>query len=303
VDVLVIIPAFNEARAIGRVVGDLPARTPAGARVREVVVVNNASTDATEANARAAGATVLTEARRGYGFACLRGLAYAAAKPSAARPDVIVFLDGDYSDHPDEVTRLLAPIEAGVADFVVGSRIRGDAEPGAMLPQAQVGNRLACALMRWIWGARYTDLGPFRALRFIDLRALGMQDTTFGWTIEMQIKAVEAGLRVAEVPVSYRRRVGVSKITGTIRGTVRASVKILWTIGRMALTRHARQQRLEADRLNAWRRWADRLPPAPREALGGGAARTRDGSPPGAAGNGHATTADAVHPVMSTTHD
>jgi hypothetical protein len=130
-----------------------------------------------------------------------------------------------------------------------------------LLPQAQVGNRLACALMRWIWGARYTDLGPFRAIRYADLVALGMQDPTFGWTIEMQIKAVEAGLRVAEVPVSYRRRVGVSKITGTISGTVRASAKILWTIGRMAVTANARRQRLQAARLSAWRRWHDRTPP------------------------------------------
>lgn len=238
---LVLIPAFNEARAIGQVIGDLP-----DGRVDEVVVVNNASTDATERNARAAGATVLTEPQRGYGRACLRGLAYAAARP--VPPDVVVFLDGDYSDHPDELPRLVDPIAAGRADFVVGSRIRGAAEPGALLPQAQIGNRLACALLRGLWGAPYTDLGPFRAIRFPDLMALGMQDPTFGWTIEMQIKAVEAGLRVAEAPVSYRRRVGVSKITGTVRGTVRASAKILWTIGRMALTRRTRAPRLRAAR-------------------------------------------------------
>ncbi len=222
---LVIIPAFNEARAIGRVIGDIPAGL-----VDEVVVVNNASTDETEANARAAGATVLAEPNRGYGYACLRGIEYAKTR----RPDVVVFLDGDYSDHPDEMPRLLGPIRRGEADFVVGSRIRGEAEPGAMLPQARLGNRLACALMRWIWGAHYTDLGPFRAIRFRDLLALDMQDTTFGWTIEMQIKAVRAGLRIREVPVSYRRRVGVSKITGTVSGTIRASAKILWTIGRYA---------------------------------------------------------------------
>jgi hypothetical protein len=225
--ILVIIPAFNEARAIGRVIGDVPAG------VDEVVVVNNASTDETEARARAAGATVLTEPRRGYGNACLRGIAYARTK----QPDIVVFLDGDYSDHPDEMTRLLRPIRNGEADFVVGSRIRGESEPGAMLPQAQIGNRVACTLMRWIWGADYTDLGPFRAIRFRDLLALGMRDRTFGWTIEMQIKAVEAGLRVEEVPVSYRKRVGVSKITGTISGTVRASAKILWTIARFAWRR------------------------------------------------------------------
>lgn len=225
--VLVIIPAFNEARAIARVIGDVPDG------VDEVVVVNNASTDETEENARAAGATVLTEPRQGYGYACLRGIEYA----KACQPDVVVFLDGDYSDHPDEMSRLLRPIRDGESDFVVGSRIRGESEPGAMLPQAQVGNRVACTLMRWIWGAEYTDLGPFRAIRFGDLLALDMQDRTYGWTIEMQIKAVEAGLRVREVPVSYRKRVGVSKITGTISGTVKASAKILWTIARFALRR------------------------------------------------------------------
>ena len=224
---LVIIPAFNEARAIGRVIGDIP-----NTLVDEVVVVNNASTDETERNARAAGATVLSEPRQGYGYACLRGIEYAKTK----QPDVIVFLDGDYSDHPDEMPRLVVPIRRGEADVVVGSRIRGETEPGAMLPQAQIGNRIACMLMRWIWGADYTDLGPFRAIRFRDLLALNMQDTTFGWTIEMQIKAVRAGLRIREVPVSYRKRVGVSKITGTISGTVKASTKILWTIGRFALT-------------------------------------------------------------------
>ena len=223
---LVIIPAFNEARAIGRVIGDIPS-----ALVDEVVVVNNASTDETEKNARAAGATVLTEPRQGYGYACLRGIAYAQTK----QPDVVVFLDGDYSDHPDEMPRLVDPIRRDEADFVLGSRIRGETEPGAMLPQAQIGNRVACTLMRWIWGAEYTDLGPFRAIRFRDLLALGMQDKTFGWTIEMQIKAVQAGLRIREVPVSYRRRVGVSKITGTVSGTIKASAKILWTIGRFAL--------------------------------------------------------------------
>lgn len=223
---LVIIPAFNEAAAIGRVVGDLPAD-----RVDEVVVVNNASTDATERNARAAGATVVREPEPGYGAACLRGLAYAAA----VAPDIVVFLDGDYSDHPDELPRLVDPIRRNEADFVVGSRIRGTAEPGALLPQARIGNRLACALMRWIWGADYTDLGPFRAIRYDALRHLNMRDRTFGWTIEMQIKAVVAGLRVQEVPVSYRRRVGVSKITGTVSGTVRASTKILGTIARYAV--------------------------------------------------------------------
>ncbi len=200
--------------------------------------MNNASADETERNARAAGATVLREERRGYGWACLRGIAYARALPPARRPDVVVFLDGDYSDHPDELPHLLAPIARGEADLVIGSRIlgarAGRVQPGAMLPQARVGNRVACGLMRLLWGARFTDLGPFRAIRFADLLALGMEDRTYGWTVEMQIKAVRAGLRCAEVPVSYRRRIGVSKITGTVSGTARASAKILWTIARYA---------------------------------------------------------------------
>jgi len=237
VTTLIIIPAFNEARAIGQVIADIP-----DGLADEVVVVNNASTDETEDNARAAGATVLTEPQRGYGAACLRGLEYAKAK----QPDIVVFLDGDYSDHPEEMTDLVEPIADDEADFVVGSRIRGEAEPGALLPQAQIGNRVACTLMKHIWGVTYTDLGPFRAIRFRDLVALDMQDETFGWTIEMQIKAAEAGLRIDEVPVSYRRRVGVSKITGTIQGTVNASAKILWTIGRMAWTRGRRAPRLAA---------------------------------------------------------
>jgi glycosyltransferase involved in cell wall biosynthesis len=243
---LVIIPAFNEARSIGRVIGDLPPGL-----VDEVVVVNNASTDETEANARAAGATVLREAQRGYGYACLRGLAHAAARASQGRPpDVIVFLDGDYSDHPEELPALLAPIRSGAADLVIGSRILGKrlgrVEPGAMLPQALVGNRVACALIRLLWGVRFTDLGPFRAVRYPELLALGMEDRTWGWTVEMQIKAARAGLRCAEVPVSYRRRIGVSKITGTISGTLRASAKILWTIARYALAPRIGDARLPA---------------------------------------------------------
>lgn len=240
--VAVIVPAFNEARAIGHVLGDLPAEVD-GVPVDEVVVVNNASTDETEANARAAGATVVREARRGYGYACLAGMAHLRSRPQGP-PSVVVFLDGDYSDHPDELPLLVRPILRSDADFVLGSRMAGQkigqVEPGALLPQALVGNRLACALLRAIWGVRCTDLGPFRAIGWDDLERLGMTDRTFGWTIEMQIRAAEAGLRLAEVPVSYRRRVGVSKITGTVSGTLRASTKILATIFRYALTRSRR---------------------------------------------------------------
>ncbi|MXX97897.1 MAG: glycosyltransferase family 2 protein [Rhodothermaceae bacterium] len=232
--VLVIIPAFNEAEAIAQVIQDIPRGL-----VTEVVVVNNASTDATEKNASRAGATVLYESRRGYGYACLRGLAYASSR----NPDVIVFLDGDYSDHPDEMSALIAPILAGTHDLVVGSRIRGVSEHGALLPQARWGNRLACLLMRLLWGAHYSDLGPFRAIRYQSLMKLHMRDATFGWTIEMQIKAHIAGLRITEIPVSYRRRVGVSKITGSLAGAAKASVKILGIIFRFAIiSRHLRRR-------------------------------------------------------------
>lgn len=224
--VIVIIPAFNEARSIGKVIGDLPKDV-----IEEVVVVNNASTDETEENARAAGATVIREQRQGYGWACLKGIEYAKTKT----PDVIVFLDGDYSDHPEEIAHLLKPIQENKADFVLGSRMIGNREPGAMLPQALIGNRIACGLMQLFWGGRYTDLGPFRAIRFKELMALGMEDKTYGWTIEMQIKALKADMRYQEVPVSYRKRVGVSKITGTVSGTIKASFKILWTIAYYAI--------------------------------------------------------------------
>ncbi len=226
--VVVVIPAFNEATSIGLVIGDLPDEI-----VDTVVVVNNASTDKTVRNAEAAGATVVNEVNRGYGFACLRGIQ--AARDYSA--DVIVFLDGDYSDHPDELPLIVNPILNGEADFVIGSRILGEREPGAMLPQALIGNRVACFLMRIVWGVRYTDLGPFRAITMKALDELVMTDKTFGWTIEMQIKAAQNGLRIVEVPVSYRRRIGVSKITGTVSGTVKASGKILWTIARFSVSK------------------------------------------------------------------
>ncbi len=218
----VVIPALNEERSLPLVLADLP-RPP----VRRVVVADNGSRDGTAEAARRGGAVVVEARRRGYGSACLAALAWLRANDP---PEVVVFVDADYSDHPDELPRLVAPILAGAADLVVGSRILGEREPGALLPQARAGNLVACALIRLLYGHRYTDLGPFRAVRWAALERLGMSDPDFGWTAEMQVKALRRGLRVAEVPVSYRRRVGVSKITGTVAGTLRAGHKILWTV-------------------------------------------------------------------------
>jgi glycosyltransferase involved in cell wall biosynthesis len=222
-NVLVIIPAFNEAESIEQVIADIPEEF-----VTEVVVVNNASTDKTEMNAAKAGATVLRETRKGYGYACLKGIEYAKSKSEP--PDIIVFLDGDYSDFPSEIVSLVQPIQQAGVDLVIGSRTLGKREVGAMLPQAMFGNWLATRLIRWFYGVRFTDLGPFRAIKFEKLLALQMQDTTFGWTVEMQVKAAKQNLKCIEVPVSYKKRIGVSKITGTVSGTLKAGYKILWTI-------------------------------------------------------------------------
>lgn len=222
--VAVIIPAFNEQASLPRVLADLP-------RVGRVVVVDNASTDRTAEVAASAGADVIHEPRRGYGSACLAGI----AAVGGAAPEVVVFLDGDYSDYPEELPTLVSPIFAGECDLVLGSRLSGKREPGSMPPQSVWGNRLACWLMRGLFGARYTDLGPFRAIRYDALRALKMTDTNYGWTVEMQIKAARHKLRVREAPVRYRRRVGVSKISGTVLGTFKAGGKILWTVARYGL--------------------------------------------------------------------
>jgi len=223
--VLVIIPAFNEDESIGRVIKDIPVSI-----VEEVVVVNNCSTDDTEKIAIDCGATVLKEGRKGYGYACLKGIEYAKSKPSGLKPDVIVFLDGDYSDYPNEIESLVSPIIEHGYDMVIGSRTLGNREKGAMLPQAIIGNVVATILIQLFFGTKFTDLGPFRAIKFEKLLDLDMQDKTFGWTVEMQVKAAKRSYRCCEVPVSYRRRIGVSKITGTLMGTIKASYMILWTI-------------------------------------------------------------------------
>ena len=220
--IAVVIPALDEEQAIGKVLRDIPE----GAS--QVVVVDNGSRDRTAEVARGLGAEVVAEPRRGYGQACLTGIA------QLDRPDIVVFLDGDYSDYPEEMSALVAPLLTGGADMVIGSRTLGQREKGALLPQARFGNWLSTLLIRLLFGVSFTDLGPFRALRFDALQRLAMQDRDFGWTVEMQVKAARLGLRAVEVPVRYRRRIGTSKITGTLSGTLRAGHKILWTIFRYA---------------------------------------------------------------------
>jgi len=221
----VIIPAFNEEDSIGKVLKDIPEDW-----VREVVVVSNASTDQTEARARERGATVLVEEKKGYGYACLKGINYLEKAPKGSKADILVFLDGDYSDFPQEMPNLVAPIIKDGYDMVIGSRALGNRERGAMTPQQVFGNWLATNLIQLFYKVRFTDLGPFRAIRFDSLLDLKMEDKTFGWTVEMQVKAAKAGLKSTEVPVRYRKRIGVSKVSGTVRGTIMAGYKIIGTI-------------------------------------------------------------------------
>ena len=215
----VIIPAYNEADSIVNVIKDIPQV------VNEVIVVNNNSTDNTEINAKKAGATVLTENKKGYGYACLKGMHYISNLET--KPDIIVFLDGDYSDYPEELTKVVNPIIEDDIDFVIGARVKQLREQGSMTPQQIFGNWLATFLMKLFFNAKFTDLGPFRAIKYDKLLALNMEDKTYGWTVEMQLKALKQKLTYIEIPVRYKQRIGVSKVSGTIKGTIFAGVKIL----------------------------------------------------------------------------
>jgi len=215
----VIIPAYNEANSIEHVINDIPNI------VNEIIVVSNNSTDDTEANAKKAGATVLKEINKGYGYACLKGMEYIANQNE--KPDIVVFLDGDYSDYPEELTKIIAPIINDNIDFVIGTRLKKLREKGSMTVPQIFGNWLATTLMTLFFGAKFTDLGPFRAIKYKTLLGLKMEDKTYGWTVEMQLKALKQKLIYTEIPVNYRNRIGVSKVSGTVKGAIFAGVKIL----------------------------------------------------------------------------
>ena len=217
--VKVIIPALNESAAISKVIGDIPDF------VQEIIVVDNGSTDTTAEMAKNAGATVLHESKKGYGRACLKGLDY--LKNSDQKTDIVVFLDGDYSDYPEQMTDIIAPITNNNMDFVLGSRKKNLSERGAMQPQQRFGNWLATRLMTLFFNSKFTDLGPFRAIKYEVLNGLDMRDQTYGWTVEMQLKILKQKFTYCEIPVKYRNRIGVSKVSGTLKGTIFAGVKIL----------------------------------------------------------------------------
>ena len=224
--VSVIIPVLNEENAIAKVINDIPKTGyNEETTIQEIIVVDNGCTDNTAAIAERNGARIVTEPRCGYGYACLAGITALTTKP----PDIVVFLDGDYSDYPTDMPQLLQPILENGTALVIGARTQGNAKE-ALLPQARFGNWLACFLIRRFFGVHYTDLGPFRAILYKDLLALNMQDKTFGWTVEMQLKAAKLGIAACEVPVRYRKRIGTSKITGTLTGTFKAGYKILTTL-------------------------------------------------------------------------
>lgn len=222
-NIYVIIPAYNEALSIAQVIHAIPDF------VEEIIVVSNRSTDETKKNAQQAGATVLSEPRKGYGYACLKGMKYLEKK--AKNTDIIVFLDGDFSDYPEELPQLIEPILLEHKDFVIGARKKELRETGSMTFPQIFGNALATFLMRILYQAEFTDLGPFRAITYEKLLQLKMQDKTYGWTVEMQLKAIKHQLNFVEVPVKYRNRIGVSKVSGTLKGAVMAGIKILgWII-------------------------------------------------------------------------
>jgi glycosyltransferase involved in cell wall biosynthesis len=225
--IAVLIPAYNEELSIGRVLEALPKR------VQEVIVIDNGSTDNTALIAKNKGATVLCENRRGYGYSCLKGVDYLKQNP----PEIVVFLDGDYSDFPEELDQLTAPLEAGKVFFCLGARTKALREPGSLTPQQIFGNALACRLMRWLYRSRFTDLGPFRAIDWNILESLEMQDKTYGWTVEMQLKIVKRKIPYMEIPVHYRKRIGTSKVSGTVKGSLLAGYKILGWIGRFYFSR------------------------------------------------------------------
>ena len=218
---VVIIPAYNEQDSIAKVIDDIPKNL-----VSEIIVVDNNSNDRTSDTAQKAGATVLFEQRKGYGAACLKGIEYL----KNVNPDTVVFLDGDYSDYPEELKNLIEPIAERNYDFVLGSRVIGKREKGALPIQSRFGSYIAGLLIKLFWNVKYTDLGPFRAIKYSKLIQLNMKDKWFGWTVEMQIKAAKKNLKTIEIPVSYRKRIGKSKVTGTVKGTVMASIIIMKTI-------------------------------------------------------------------------
>ena len=221
--VIVIIPAFNEQNAVGKVVKDIPK-----ALVDLIIVVNNASTDATRENAEKEGALVIDQPIKGYGNACLKGMEHIARHN--LNPDIVVFLDADYSDYPEEMPLLLHPILDENYDMVIGSRALGKRESGSMTIPQVFGNWLATSLLKIIYGYKFTDLGPFRAIKYPSLLELKMQDKTYGWTVEMQVKAAKQKMKTTEVAVNYKARIGTSKVSGTVKGTVLAGYKILYTI-------------------------------------------------------------------------
>jgi len=217
--VTVIIPAYNEEGSIAKVIKEIPSL------VNEIIVVNNCSTDKTATVAATAGATVFDENRMGYGYACLKGIEHAARQQCP--PDVVVFLDGDFSDYPVELIKIIAPIQNNEVDFVVGARVKELREEGSMTPQQIFGNWLACFLMKGLFNSTFTDLGPFRAIKWETLQSLKMSDKTYGWTVEMQLKVLRQKISYQEIPVSYKKRIGVSKVSGTIKGTIFAGAKII----------------------------------------------------------------------------